>query len=484
MSTAPTGIPQALFPNLDRQMSLQLVDFYASRGMNVVEARKQLLAETGLDEAQEACFQDDLKMLAQCKRKRQELEAKHKENLAAAQPLLKKYFVKQQEQDGDDYFYYVFNSKWFGEAAVPPQLVLEQYAEDKFQEPLDARSFEDVKAELFKKYKKSDNRVEIKKERGKDGKVCAEVMVRGVASGNVDAKAFNALIGMAETFYDTGAAKEAAELLEFCSAVKVKDIATAEQHQKILWGALATNVMAGRWTQASSSFEAILKTQRETEDKFPDPTPIVARSWLLHWALFVYFKASCPDLAKFLDVVYDKGLNIYQRVIETTAPHMARYVSAAALLLSRDQKKRFALRYTANTVKNLHEYRDALTEFIYFVAGTHDLQRACDLLGRIGELADGDYFLHPFKHQLVENAQKLIFEDYIKVHRTTSIASVASDLNMEESAVEVWLADLLREAKIVAKIDSVNGEVIVRPSMRSIPQHVLEKLEQVERAMN
>lgn len=56
--------------------------------------------------------------------------------------------------------------------------------------------------------------------------------------------------------------------------------------------------------------------------------------------------------------------------------------------------------------------------------------------------------------EFVENARLLIFETYCRIHQCIDLGMLAEKLNMETSAAETWVVNLIRNARLNAKIDS------------------------------
>ncbi len=58
------------------------------------------------------------------------------------------------------------------------------------------------------------------------------------------------------------------------------------------------------------------------------------------------------------------------------------------------------------------------------------------------------------QEEFVENARLLIFETYCRIHQCIDLAMLADKLNMDKSAAETWVVNLIRNARLNAKIDS------------------------------
>lgn len=65
-----------------------------------------------------------------------------------------------------------------------------------------------------------------------------------------------------------------------------------------------------------------------------------------------------------------------------------------------------------------------------------------------------DIFLVPCREEFIENARLFIFETYCRIHNTINISMLAEKLNMDGEQAEQWIVNLIRNAKLDAKLDS------------------------------
>ena len=59
----------------------------------------------------------------------------------------------------------------------------------------------------------------------------------------------------------------------------------------------------------------------------------------------------------------------------------------------------------------------------------------------------------------MENARLLVFETYCRIHQCIDLQMLADKLGMDKQAAETWVVNLIRNARLNAKIDS---KVLVR----------------------
>ena len=65
-----------------------------------------------------------------------------------------------------------------------------------------------------------------------------------------------------------------------------------------------------------------------------------------------------------------------------------------------------------------------------------------------------DFFLVACLDDFIENSRMMIFETFCRIHQCISISMLAEKLNMSTEEAERWIVNLIRNAKLDAKIDS------------------------------
>merc|ERR1711868_45001 len=74
-----------------------------------------------------------------------------------------------------------------------------------------------------------------------------------------------------------------------------------------------------------------------------------------------------------------------------------------------------------------------------------------------------------------ENSRIKIFEQFCRIHQCISISMLAEKLNMSTWEAERWIVNLIRNAKLDAKIDSQQGTVVMGVETNSPYQQLIEK---------
>jgi translation initiation factor 3 subunit E len=193
------------------------------------------------------------------------------------------------------------------------------------------------------------------------------------------------------------------------------------------WGKLASNILSGEWESAASEV-------KELRDIIDNPhgtsldkpvAQLQARTWLLHWSLFVFW--NLPDgqgglLEMFLSPPY---LN----TIQTSCPHLLRYLVAAAVI-SRRAPKVAGTRGNRDHVKELvkivrmeeYQYSDPVTSFLIDLFVDFDLDQAQKKLSVAENVVKNDFFLSGDADVFVDNARYLITEVYCRIHQRIDIS--------------------------------------------------------------
>jgi len=116
-----------------------------------------------------------------------------------------------------------------------------------------------------------------------------------------------------------------------------------------------------------------------------------------------------------------------------------------------------------------------VTEFITCLFVEYNFEGAQQKLKECEVLLSNDYFLTACVDDFVENARLFIFETYCRIHETIDMKMLAEKLNMDLDAAEKWIANLIRNARLNAKIDSQKGTVVMGTQSQSVYEQILDK---------
>lgn len=302
-----------------------------------------------------------------------------------------------------------------------------------------------------------------------------------------------ALYRFAYAEYTCGQYARASALLAHSAALAAPD---ASQASEQLWGKLACLILLQQPDEALAELLA-LKERIELKTAWqagagPSATVGAAaaaleklhrRTWLAHYALFVCF-GHANGLGVFLDLCMEEKM---LQAIQTVCPHLLRYVGAASVLTRRSRREFLravernddATLGVSEMVRNAAASdasdRDPVIVFLRRLFVEHDFEAARADLERCSKMIKADFFLCALHDEFVQNARVLLFESYCRLHERIALPALAQKLGMEHDAAELWLVNMIRDARIDAKIDSANDQIILAPRVVSPHQRVIDK---------
>jgi translation initiation factor 3 subunit E len=253
---------------------------------------------------------------------------------------------------------------------------------------------------------------------------------------------------------------------------------------QVLWGKFACEILVEDWEAASVASNAV-QAAIESMVGSNQMTPLKAlsqRTWLLHWALFVFWNNSSKGGLEQLVELFQSER--YKQAITTNAPHLLRYLTAAVLLCKRRISKKGASGSNAEArrlMKNLInvmqdcEYSDPIVEFVNCLCVKFDFEMAQTKLQECEKVLNSDFFLCKQTDLFMEEARVFVFENYCRIHNKIDLSALGKKLAMNQDEAERWIVDLIRNADLDAKIDSEEGCVVMGGSVQSIYEQVMER---------
>ena len=171
----------------------------------------------------------------------------------------------------------------------------------------------------------------------------------------------------------------------------------------------------------------------------------------------------------------------YLNTIQTSCPHLLRYLVAAAVI-SRRAPKPAGTRGNRDHIRDLtkivqmeeYQYSDPVTGFLKDLFGDFNFEKAQQRLSVAESVVRSDFFLSGFADDFVENARWLVSEVFCRIHQRIDISWVATHrkrflrradkkacsdlsktLNLSNEDGEKWIVNLIRDSRIgvEAKID-------------------------------
>ncbi|XP_013773860.1 eukaryotic translation initiation factor 3 subunit E-B-like [Limulus polyphemus] len=236
-----------------------------------------------------------------------------------------------------------------------------------------------------------------------------------------------------------------------------------------LWGKLAAEILMQNWETALEDLNKL----KEYIDGNAFGSPLQSlqqRTWLIHWSLFVFFNHT-----KGRDLIIDMFLfqPQYLNAIQTVCPHILRYLTTAVIT---NKQRRTAMKELVKVIQQeSYTYRDPITEFVECLYVNFDFDGAQRKLRECETVLDNDFFLVACLDDFIENARLFIFETFCRIHECISIDMLAQKLNMTPEEAERWIVNLIRNARLDAKIDSKLGHVVMGTQAISPYQQLIEK---------
>lgn len=196
------------------------------------------------------------------------------------------------------------------------------------------------------------------------------------------------------------------------------------------------------------------------------------RTWLIHWSVFIFV-----NHAKGRDAIIEMFLYkpLYLNAIQTMCPHILRYLAAAVVI---NPGRRNALKDLIKVIQQeSYTYRDPITEFLEHLLVNFDFEGARLKLHECQTVINNDFFITIWMNEFIENARLMIFETFCRIHQCITISMLAEKLNMEPAEAECWIVNLIRNARLDAKIDSKLGHVVMGTQPLSPYQQLVEKID-------
>eukprot|EP00245_Coleochaete_scutata_P003740 TRINITY_DN155_c1_g1_i1.p1 TRINITY_DN155_c1_g1~~TRINITY_DN155_c1_g1_i1.p1 ORF type:complete len:445 (+),score=113.80 TRINITY_DN155_c1_g1_i1:60-1337(+) len=235
-----------------------------------------------------------------------------------------------------------------------------------------------------------------------------------------------------------------------------------------LWGKFACEILMQNWDVAMEEMTRL----KEIIDSRNFATPLnqlQQRTWLMHWSLFVFFNHE-NGLNGIIDMFFQDR---YMNAIQTNAHHLLRYLATAVIV---NKRRRNMLKDLIKVIQQEHyTYKDPITEFLECLFVNYDFEGAQQKLRECEEVLANDIFIILRRDEFIENARLFIFETYCRIHSCIDVRMLADKLNMNQDDAERWVVNLIRNAKLDAKIDSKAGTVVMGTQHPSVYEEIIEK---------
>lgn len=272
---------------------------------------------------------------------------------------------------------------------------------------------------------------------------------------------------LAKYLYECGNYRDSISYLYICLLVMEP---TDKNYLNVLWGKLAAEILTLNWPTA---LEDLTRLRDFIDNHNFSPIEVLQqRTWLIHWSVLVFF-----NHAKGRDLIIEMFLykQLYLNAIQTMCPHILRYLATAVII---NRGRRNALKDLIKIIQQeSYTYRDPITEFLEHLYVNFDFEGARMKLHECQTVIINDFFIIGCLQEFIENARLMIFETFCRIHQCITIGMLADKLNMEPDEAECWIVNLIRNARLDAKIDSKLGHVVMGTQPLSPYQQLVEKID-------
>lgn len=240
------------------------------------------------------------------------------------------------------------------------------------------------------------------------------------------------------------------------------------------WGKFASDILSLQW---DASFEELQKLRDIVDQRsFGDSlTQLHNRTWIIHWALFPLFNSD-NGKETLCDFFFFPP---YLSTIQASCPWILRYMAAAVVTIHNGGKSSNFHRRLKDLIRAVsqeqYEYQDPLTEFIRALYVDCDFEEAQAKLSEAEVILRNDFFLQSSADAFLESARHLISELYCRIHQKIDVSQLSARLNLSQEQGEKWIANLIQDTKMNAKIDESEGTVIMNHPITSVYRQVCEK---------
>lgn len=306
------------------------------------------------------------------------------------------------------------------------------------------------------------------KDTAKDPKTLISVLQKEY---NFKIEMIDSVYKLAKYLYECGNYSDSIPYLYFCLLVmQPTDKASSQAYLNVLWGYLAAEILVLDWSSALENLNRL----RDFIDNsnFNNIQALQQRTWLIHWSVLVFF-----NHAKGRDLIIEMFLYkpLYLNAIQTMCPHILRYLATAVII---NRGRRNALKDLIKVIQQeSYTYKDPITEFLEHLYVNFDFEGARMKLHECQTVIINDFFIIGCLDEFVENARLMIFETFCRIHQCITIGMLADKLNMKPDEAECWIVNLIRNARLDAKIDSKLGHVVMGTQPLSPYQQLVEKID-------
>lgn len=247
------------------------------------------------------------------------------------------------------------------------------------------------------------------------------------------------------------------------------------RYSAAVWGRLAAEVLkakegdASEWTEAQNELNHLKESIDKSTASMDPLTLLQWRAWLLHWSLFIFFNSTtklppkqggCKKTPQIIELFLNT--EEYKNAIETICPWLLRYLAVAIVTAKSIERKQSKINMLIRLIQQeTYNYSDPITDFLLCLNHHYDFEAAQKKLQQSADVLRSDFFLSEYVDDFIEHGRVLMFEMFCKIHQKIRIETIAEKLNMTQEDAELWIVELIRNARLDAKIDSESGTIVM-----------------------
>ncbi len=304
--------------------------------------------------------------------------------------------------------------------------------------------------------------------------------LEGLAKHSVTEDTLDAFFQVSRLYFDLGLYKNTTDSLSTYRQLAKLD---SDKSFTALWGQLAAYIL-DKDTDQSLACVNVIREAIGNRNFVKDVNQLEQKTWLVHWALFPFFRS--PNAAKLICEFFFTGG--YLDIVAINCPWILRYISWAVIM---DNCQRH-LPTLVNVLKRDEAvYNDPLTGVLLSLFSKYDVESAQEKLRECEIAIRSDYFFFKVHGDVLEgkgeelvksfltSSRKMILQLYCVVNQKIDLKELSSTLGMELDATEKWMVALIQSSGTDlenAKIDSNKKHVLMGLEFPSVYDQIVEKI--------
>lgn len=200
---------------------------------------------------------------------------------------------------------------------------------------------------------------------------------------------------------------------------------------KATWGRLVCEINNDEWVESKNEMTKLRDVIDNRNFQGSTVDQLKFRTWLIHYALFIYFNSKEAGLSQLVDLFMSSS---YLSTVEAACPWILRYISVA-LLYSGDFKKLKEL-LKAIEVES-YEYQDPFTNLLATSFTTFKFEKLNEIINEIKVLVKTDYFISKLDSEKLSNViSEIVLSNVVKIYQGLTVESLQQIVNIDAEQVK------------------------------------------------